>query len=186
LAAGNIFVLVPNRMFLAASHRLSEARFYYITGDYDPRTRRMRENSFLLQQIQPSSFPCPAEDGGYEGGSSSNECAREEEEKDVEEEDAKLNHREESGARRVAAMHDLICFRRYLQGMTRHHLLHSRCACIILSTLQVVLDEAVYNCLFASLFLWSVLWVCFCGLHASCPNCPLFTLQVVVYSHSPL
>ena len=50
-------MVVPNILFLAVSHRTSEARFYYITGEYDARTRRMREKAFPLSQLNGGN-PC--------------------------------------------------------------------------------------------------------------------------------
>ena len=62
LAAGNTFVVVPNVLFLTVSHRTSEARFYYITGEYDASSRRMREKAFSFSQLNGRSPGC-ASDG---------------------------------------------------------------------------------------------------------------------------
>ena len=45
-------MLVPGVLFLAVSHRLIEPRFYYVTGEYDTSSRRMRETAFSLRQLQ--------------------------------------------------------------------------------------------------------------------------------------
>jgi hypothetical protein len=73
--AGNLFVLVPDKVYLTISHRRLHSRFYYLTQTLDPVSKRLEEMVFEIDstpearpsELKPEDIADRAR-GGRRGG----------------------------------------------------------------------------------------------------------------------